>query len=94
MEEYFPGTSQVALLELDEAFDIDIWRYAANNDFVIVTKDSDFEELSVLHGAPPKVIWIKSGNTNNKNLLKVLIDNQCTILSTLAGSDINCLEIY
>jgi len=59
-----------------------------------VTKDSDFKELSVLYGAPPKVIWIKLGNANNKTILKALIDNREFIQKTLNNSDINCLEIY
>jgi predicted nuclease of predicted toxin-antitoxin system len=28
----------------------------------IVTKDSDFNILSVYKGFPPKVIWLKTGN--------------------------------
>ena len=40
----------------------DVWLYAARNDLVIVTKDSDFRQRSFLRGYPPKVIWIGLGN--------------------------------
>jgi len=69
-DRHFSGTSQVALIELDKATDFYLWKYAADNEYIIVTKDSDFEALSVLYGAPPKVIRIKLGNANNKTILK------------------------
>ncbi len=94
LDTYFPDTTQVALIELDKVFDIYIWEYAKDNEFIIVTKDSDFEELSILYGSPPKVIWIKLGNVSNKVILEALIDNRELIRETLNNSDINCLEIY
>jgi predicted nuclease of predicted toxin-antitoxin system len=94
LEVYFPGSSQVALLGFDKASDNAIWDYAKLNDFVIVTKDSDFEELSVLHGAPPRVIWIKLGNSNNDTIARVLIENQEQLEMVFASSEINCIEIY
>ncbi|WP_363184237.1 DUF5615 family PIN-like protein [uncultured Thiocystis sp.] len=41
IEPCYPGSSQVALLGLAEAYDSDIWAYARVNHFVIVTEDSD-----------------------------------------------------
>jgi predicted nuclease of predicted toxin-antitoxin system len=32
------------------------------NQFAIVSKDEDYNALSVLRGAPPKVIWVQLGN--------------------------------
>ena len=52
----FPETSHVALVGLDRATDRAIWDYAKANNFVIVTSDADFEDLSLLHGAPPHVV--------------------------------------
>jgi len=46
--------------------DADVWLYAARNDLVIVTKDSDFRQRSFLRGYPPKVIWIGLGNCSTK----------------------------
>jgi predicted nuclease of predicted toxin-antitoxin system len=69
---HYPDSSQVAFLEMDKAEDSEIWRYAGQHDFVIVTKDSDFQELSLIRGEPPKVIWLKCGNQSkeyNKRLV-------------------------
>lgn len=36
-----------------------IWEIAKQQDYIIVTQDSDFNELLILKGFPPKVIWIR-----------------------------------
>lgn len=58
----FPGSSHVQLVSLDRASDDQVWEYARLNGFVIVTKDEDFNDLSVMRGSPPKVIWLQLGN--------------------------------
>jgi predicted nuclease of predicted toxin-antitoxin system len=40
----------------------------SDNEFIIVTKDSDFSELSLLRGFPPKVIWIRIGNCTTNDI--------------------------
>lgn len=37
--------------------------YAAERGFLLVSKDTDFYDRSVLYGAPPKVIWLRIGNS-------------------------------
>ena len=46
--------------------DAEVWEYAARNELVIITKDSDFRQRSFLHGHPPKVIWIGLGNCSTR----------------------------
>ena len=46
---HYPGSSQVALLGLERASDTAIWAYARQHDFIIVTKDSDFVDLSTVY---------------------------------------------
>ncbi len=58
----FPGSSHVQTAALDCADDDLIWEYARLNGFAIVTKDEDYNNLSVLRGSPPKVIWLQIGN--------------------------------
>lgn len=52
----FPGSSRVSLLGMESASDDEIWQYAKNNDFVIVSRDADFQERSLVAGHPPQVI--------------------------------------
>ena len=42
--------------------DIRIWELARAGGFVIVSQDTDFLDLSLLRGAPPKLILIRLGN--------------------------------
>lgn len=50
---------EVGLLGAD---DHRIWRYAGEHDFLLVSKDTDFYERSLVYGAPPKVVWLRIGN--------------------------------
>lgn len=90
----YPGSSQVFLLQMEMATDRDIWEYAKANDFVIVTRDSDFHELGTLYGSPPKIIWLKMGNQSKTATLHSLLDHKDEIFSALLREDKNCIEIY
>jgi predicted nuclease of predicted toxin-antitoxin system len=41
---------------LDKADDQSVWEYARQSGFIVVTRNADFNELSILRGFPPKVI--------------------------------------
>ena len=58
----------VHVRDLDDTWSDElIWEYAKQNNFIIVTKDSDFS-IKVLHkGTPPKVIHLKFGNLKMKD---------------------------
>ncbi|MBI1194082.1 MAG: hypothetical protein GC205_13065 [Bacteroidetes bacterium] len=49
--------------------DREIIRIAIENELIIVTKDSDFTEYFMLHGAPPRVLLIEFGNISNRELI-------------------------
>ena len=54
------------------AKDKDIWRYAIDNNLIIVTKDSDFSNRMLLSEPPPKVIHIRTGNMSMKEFHHVI----------------------
>jgi predicted nuclease of predicted toxin-antitoxin system len=49
-----------------------IWQHAQEHEFIIVSKDEDFRHLSVYHGPPPKVIWIRLGNCSTADIIRLL----------------------
>ncbi|MGH9782607.1 MAG: DUF5615 family PIN-like protein [Terriglobia bacterium] len=51
---------------LRDASDVKIFRAAKQADVVLITKDSDFSHLIQQLGAPPRVIWLRCGNTSNR----------------------------
>ncbi len=69
----YPECSHVQELGLDRSTDTEVWNYAAERGYTIVSKDADFHQRSLLLGAPPKVVWIRLGNCSvmdTANLLR------------------------
>jgi predicted nuclease of predicted toxin-antitoxin system len=52
--------------------DAKIWEHARATDAIIVTKDEDFAQLAAVRPPPPRVLWIRLGNTTNANLIRTL----------------------
>ncbi len=69
----FPDSDHVLALGLGNSTDDAIWRHAGQHGFSIVSKDSDFRALSVLRGAPPKVILLSVGNAGTREIEELLI---------------------
>jgi len=80
----FPGSVQVRDVGLKGQSDHQIWAFAARNGFTITTKDDDFRGLSLLRGAPPKIIWLVVGNTSTAEILRILLDNVNAIEAFIA----------
>jgi predicted nuclease of predicted toxin-antitoxin system len=68
----FPETSHVTAAGLERATDREVWEYAGNNGFVLVSKDSDFNDLAFVNGPPPKVIWLRVGNAPTNDIAELL----------------------
>jgi predicted nuclease of predicted toxin-antitoxin system len=68
----FPGSEHVRNVSLKSAADILIWEYARQNDFAILSKDIDFEQRALLHGHPPKVVWVRLGNCSTAEVESLL----------------------
>ena len=94
LNDKYPDTTQAHLIQMDQATDLKIWRYARDNQFTVVRKDSDFYELSLIHGAPPKIIWLECGNMSTDHIEKILIENISEITNFLNDSETSCLEVY
>ena len=74
----FPETAHVTDVGLDSSNDAAVWSYARDHGFAVVTKDSDFPDLSFAYGHPPKVVWIRLGNCSTieiETLLQGLRDD-------------------
>ena len=91
---HYPGSSQVALLGLERASDADLWAYARQHGFIIVTKDSDFVDLSTFHGQPPKVILLKTGNQTWQTTAQILINRRESLESALIAANAACIDLY
>jgi len=72
--ELYPGSMHVRDVGLIGASDEAIWSYARDNGFVLVSKDADFYQRSILHGAPPKIVWLRIGNSTTTAITGLLIE--------------------
>jgi predicted nuclease of predicted toxin-antitoxin system len=93
LQQLFPGTTQVSLLGLESASDQEIWFRAKQEGFVVVTRDADFQELSLVWGAPPHVIRLRTPNLNRSDILKMLIDHQAQIHHALEQDGMASIEL-
>ncbi len=71
----YPDSQHVKTLELLNTDDALIWEFAKFNSFVIVSKDSDFHQRSLLYGHPPKFIYLRIGNSPTSKITAILRDN-------------------
>ena len=79
LTEAFPGTASVYHVGLDGQPDSALWDYAAEHDFVIVSKDDDFRQMSFFQGHPPKIVWLVVGNAGTDPIADLLLRNQSVI---------------
>lgn len=86
LADIFPGSDHVRNIGLAGAKDEQVWQYAAEHDFLLASKDTDFYERSLVYGAPPKVIWLKSGNcTVNETI--ALLRNRYVLIRRFSEDD-------
>jgi predicted nuclease of predicted toxin-antitoxin system len=89
----YPGSVHVSSMGLAPACDRAIWEYARRHQLTTVTKDEDFQQLSVLYGAAPKVIWIRLGNCSTDDIIRLLRRCQGEIASFIAHEEATFLAL-
>jgi predicted nuclease of predicted toxin-antitoxin system len=88
----YPDSEHVKTLALTNTDDGVIWEYAKANNFVIVSKDADFHQRSLLYGHPPKFIYLRIGNSPTFKIVQLLRDNFDTIVQ-FEGSETESLLV-
>ena len=71
----FPESSHIDYLQMQGATDTNIWDFAKEQNYIIVSKDNDFRQRSFLFGFPPKVIWLSVGNGGTTIIKDILLSN-------------------
>jgi len=89
----FPGSTQVVLLGMESASDKEVWQRARDDGYVVVTRDADFQELSLVWGAPPQVIRLRTPNQTRAAVLKLLLDNKEAIRNALETEALASIEL-
>ena len=89
----FPGSSHVRDEDLSSASDDEVWRFAKEEGFTIVSKDTDFLNRGLLRGHPPKVIQLRLGNCSTNRIRDVLLKEKDVIKEFLGNSDESILVL-
>jgi predicted nuclease of predicted toxin-antitoxin system len=96
LQDIMPTASQVRLLGLENRTDFEIWDFAKANDYSIITFDTDFYDISLIKDTPPKIIWLRFGNTSTTQLASYIRSNLELIKEFIQNADykdLACLEI-
>ena len=79
LADLYPESRHVREAELLGADDLSVWNYAAEHGFLLASKDTDFYERSLVFGAPPKIIWLRIGNSTVNETIMLLRSQYITI---------------
>jgi predicted nuclease of predicted toxin-antitoxin system len=82
LSDLFPNSLHVRDMGMNATIDPIVWNYAKDNDFMIVSKDADMHDLSLVYGNPPKVIWLRLGNCSTLQV------------ETLLRRDFNAIQLF
>ena len=94
LADLYPNSDHLDLLGLGTADDLKVWQHAQENNFVVVTKDADFADLSVWRGFPPKVVWIRRGNCSTNNIEEILRNYNAEIEDLVADLASGILTLF
>ncbi len=90
----FPDSKHVFEISKERLSDLEIWRFARKNNFVIVTYDEDFYEWQLMRNYPPKIIWLRFGNAKNEVIIDKIIEHKESIEKLAKDDDLGLLEIH
>lgn len=93
LAESFPNCLHVDDAGLHGCPDGEVWSYAGEHGFVLVSKDNDFRQLSFLRGAPPKVVWLRIGNAPTRAVVDLLGARKANVESFARDPDSALLMI-
>ena len=94
LSDAFPDSAHVFPLHLGDASDLEIWRHARENGFLLVSKDADFVEISTLRGFPPKVLWLRIGNCVTRDIAELIRSNHAAIAELTNDPERGVLALF
>ena len=84
LSDIFPESAHVDRLGMGGEPDPVIWEFAKQHGYILVRKDSDFHERSLLYGHPPKVVWIRRGNCSVRHI-ELILRNKAKEIARLSA---------
>jgi len=92
LSDVYPGSQHVEDVGLEETDDARVWAYAKTHWSAIISRDSDFADMSALKGWPPKVIWIRLGNCRT-SVIEMVLRNSVQAVHRFGDGEAACLML-
>ena len=93
LEELSYESVHVSGVGLKNSTDFEIWNYAQQNDYIILTHDIDFDDISARYGFPPKIIRLNTGNMSNKDTADLIFRHYKEIESFSFNEEIGLMVL-
>ncbi len=93
LKDSYPNSTHVETVGLDKSSDIDVWKYAKENGYTLVSKDSDFNDICTLYNFPPHIIWLRLGNSRVSRVEEALLKYKVEISSIVEKNITGIIEI-
>lgn len=94
LSDLYPDSNHVYKLGLDQIDDAELRAFARKHDFLVVTKDADFSDLCLLRGFPPKIVWIRRGNCQTREIEEILRNHFDDIVALVNDPFIGVLTLF
>ncbi len=94
LADLYPNSRHVYEIGLDRSDDSILWNYAQQHDFIIATRDADFNDISLIRGFPPKVVWVRRGNCSTRDIETMLRSHFDTIQSLNENPNAGMLTLF
>ncbi len=93
LSDAFPNSSHVSLVDLNRAIDEEVFAYALQEGYAVVSKDSDFAELAQQRRSSPKVVWLRLGNRTTREIEATLRAHRRAIEELERNPDLRVVEL-
>jgi predicted nuclease of predicted toxin-antitoxin system len=94
LADLYPESAHVSAVGLGQANDFEVWEYAKARGYILVSKESDFNEIGLLRGFPPRAIWIRRGNCSTREIEAVLRRDNGLTEGLVQREDLGVLLLY
>jgi predicted nuclease of predicted toxin-antitoxin system len=93
LADIFPNSLHVRDVGMNATIDPIVWDYAKENNLMIVSKDADMHDLSLVLGNPPKVIWLRLGNCSTQQVENLMRRDLAAIESFFEDETLSLLAL-
>lgn len=90
----FPEAIGVREAGLYNADDFQIWEYAKEHGYTIVTFDRDIPDIGSVRGFPPKIIWLRTGNLPNHSIKALFLSRANDLNQFITSVNSGTLLVY